>query len=71
MSRRPGTSSCPQLARRSLHAASLRVEVDALTDEMFPDVVSKATAVSSAEGWAGVRIAAELAQLGPFEKLSG
>lgn len=42
-------------------------EVDDLTNLMFPSVVGKATSVTNAEGWAGGRLAAELADLNLFE----
>jgi hypothetical protein len=42
-------------------------EVDELTGMMFPTLVEKATSVTSAEGWAGGRLAAELADLDLFE----
>lgn len=46
-----------------------KAEVDDLFDQMFPNVVQRATSISNAQGWAGGRAAAELAQLGSFEKL--
>jgi hypothetical protein len=42
------------------------VRVDALTEQMFPGIVERTTAVTSAEGWAGGRAAAELARLDAF-----
>ena len=42
-------------------------EVEELTGIMFPALVEKATAVNNAEGWAGGRLAAELADLDLFE----
>lgn len=42
-------------------------EVDELTSIMFPTLVEKATSVTNAEGWAGGRLAAELADLDLFE----
>ena len=42
-------------------------EVEELTGMMFPTLVEKATSVTSAEGWAGGRLAAELADLDLFE----
>jgi hypothetical protein len=42
-------------------------EVDELTGIMFPTLVEKATSVTNAEGWAGGRLAAELADLDRFE----
>jgi hypothetical protein len=42
-------------------------EVDELTGIMFPTLVEKATSVTNAEGWAGGRLAAELADLDLFE----
>jgi hypothetical protein len=46
------------------------VEVDELTTEMFPHVVSKGAAISNAEGWAGGRAAAELARLSIFDEVN-
>lgn len=42
-------------------------EVDELTSIMFQALVEKATSVTNAEGWAGGRLAAELADLDLFE----
>ena len=42
-------------------------EVDDLIGIMFPTLVEKATSVTNAEGWAGGRLAAELADLNLFE----
>jgi hypothetical protein len=42
-------------------------EVDELTGIMFPTLVEKATSVTNTEGWAGGRLAAELADLDLFE----
>jgi hypothetical protein len=42
-------------------------EVDELTGIMFPALVEKVASVTNAEGWAGGRLAAELADLDLFE----
>ena len=46
-----------------------KAEVDDLFDQMFPNVVQRSASITNAQGWAGGRAAAELAQLGSFEKL--
>jgi hypothetical protein len=45
-------------------------QVEALTDQMFPNLVSRQTRISNAAGWAGGRAAAELAILDGHRRLA-
>lgn len=59
------SSDASQSSLPVLHEHDKRV--DELTETMFPRLVTKTSTITNAEGWAGGRAAAELAQLDLFE----